>query len=378
MVFLTGPRQIGKTTASKLEATYYLDWDHLKHRSLISAGPDRVAEHCHLSELREKPAVIVFDEIHKFSMWKTFLKGFFDTYGDRCRMIVTGSSKLDVFQKGGDSLMGRYFPYRMHPLSVGELLHPDIPQNLIHTPSPTDDKLWNALWTHGGFPEPLTKSDERFSRRWRSTRNRQLFKEEIRDLTRIRELSQLELLGALLEQRSGDQLVTTSLAQEIRVAPNTVKAWIDTFTALHYAFLVKPWFRNVNKALRKEPKWFLRDWAAVEDPGKRAETMMACHLLKAVEGWTDLGMGTFELRYIRDQQKREVDFLITQNGEPWFLVEVKLTSKKLSEHLRYFQKATGAKHAFQAVFESDHVNADCFNHTSPMVVPARTFLSQLL
>ena len=172
-------------------------------------------------------------------------------------------------------------------------------------------------------------------------------------------------------------LVVSNLANEIRSAPNTVKSWISTLCSLHFGFLVKPWFRNIEKSLRKEPKWYLLDWAAIVDPGKRAETMTACHLLKAVETWTDLGLGAFELRYLRDTRKREVDFLVTRDNTPWFLVEVKAQSEKLSENLYYFQDATKAQHAFQVVFGKKYVDADCFHQHKPIIVPAKTFLSQI-
>jgi uncharacterized protein len=141
---------------------------------------------------------------------------------------------------------------------------------------------------------------------------------------------------------------------------------------------VRPWFKNVTKSLRKEPKWFLRDWSGIEDPGARAETLVACHLLKAVEGWTDLGLGQFELRYLRDKLKREVDFLVVRDRKPWFLVEVKNAESKLSESLGFFQLQTRARHAFQVVLEKPFIKADCFERTDPVVVPARTFLSQLM
>ena len=141
---------------------------------------------------------------------------------------------------------------------------------------------------------------------------------------------------------------------------------------------MRPWFTNVTKALRKEPKWFLRDWSGIEDPGQRAETFVACHLLKAVEGWTDLGLGAFELRYLRDKLKREVDLLIVRDRKPWMLVEVKASDTRLTESLGYFQKATKAKHAFQAVIDLPYVAVDCFSRIDPVVVPARTLLSQLL
>jgi len=377
MAFLSGPRQIGKTTVSQHLASHYLDWDNLQHREILLKGPEAVADHCQLNELQQKIPVISFDEIHKYSKWKIFLKGFFDTYEEQCKIIVTGSSRLDVFQKGGDSLMGRYFLYRMHPFSVGELLRAGNTSDLTHQPEKIPRSKWQSLLKHGGFPEPLITASDRFDRHWRPLRYRQLFRDDIRDLTRIQEMDQLEMLGRLLMDRSGDQLVVSNLANEIRSTPNTVKSWISTLCTLHFGFLVKPWFRNIEKSLRKEPKWYLRDWAVIVDPGKRAETMTACHLLKAVETWTDLGLGAFELRYLRDTRKREVDFLVTRDNTPWFLVEVKAQSEKLSENLYYFQDATKAQHAFQVVFEKEYVDADCFHQHKPIIVPAKTFLSQI-
>lgn len=154
-------------------------------------------------------------------------------------------------------------------------------------------------------------------------------------------------------------------------------SWVDTLAALHFGFCVKPWFRNIASSLRKEPKWFLRDWSVIADEGQRFETFVACHLLKAVEGWTDLGLGTFELRYLRDKQQREVDFLIVRDGQPWFLVEAKLSDATPSPSLHHFQKQTGAPHAFQIVRDLPYVEANPFEKSTPVAVPAKTLLSQL-
>jgi predicted AAA+ superfamily ATPase len=243
---------------------------------------------------------------------------------------------------------------------------------------PLSDAEWQALWEHGGFPEPFLRRDVRFSRRWRSLRRDQLTREDIRDIAQIETLGLLETLTDILAERSGQQLIYSNLANEVGIAVDTVKRWIDLLERLHFGFVVRPWFTNVTKALRKEPKWFLRDWSGIDNPGQRAETLMACHLLKAVECWTDLGLGNFELRYLRDKLKREVDFLVVRDRKPWMLVEVKTSDTRLSDSLRYFQTATKAKHAFQAVFELSHVQADCFTRTDAAVVPARTLLSQLL
>ena len=184
------------------------------------------------------------------------------------------------------------------------------------------------------------------------------------------------ILGQLLGERSGEQLVMANLAQDVGVAPNTIRSWIEVLCSLHVGFLVRPWFRNVASSLRKEPKWFLRDWSEIADEGKRFETLVACHLLKAVEAWTDLGHGQFELRYLRDKQKREVDFLVVRDGQPWFLVEAKLADTALGKNLAYFQQQTRASHAFQIVRDLPFVASDAFERRDPVVVPACTLLSQ--
>ncbi len=148
---------------------------------------------------------------------------------------------------------------------------------------------------------------------------------------------------------------------------------------MHHGFLIRPWFKNISRSLRKEPKWFLRDWAGITDLGDKAETFVACHLLKAVEGWTDLGHGDFQLAYLRDKDKREVDFIVIRDDQPWFLVEVKHSREVLSPSLAHFQKQTGAPWAFQVVIDADYVDANYFaKPRSPIAVPAQTFLSQLL
>jgi len=378
MALVSGPRQVGKTTVCRSIGDTYLNWDNTDDRRRLLSGPTSLAEVLQLDRLRARPLVAVLDELHKYTKWKALLKGFFDTHGDRVRLIVTGSSRLDVFRRGGDSLMGRYLLYRMHPWSVGECLRTDLPAREIQPPAEMAPADWDALWEHGGFPEPFVRRDSRFTRRWRSLRQEQLSREDLRDLAQITDLGTMEILMQLLAERSGQQLVYSNLAQEIQVAVDTVKRWIDLLGRMHYGFIVRPWFANVAKALRKEPKWFLRDWSGLADEGARAETLVACHLLKAVEGWTDLGFGDFELRYLRDKQKREVDFLVVRDRKPWFLVEVKLSDSSLSPSLAHFQAQTKSPHAFQVVMNLPYEPADCFKVRQPVVVPAKTFLSQLL
>jgi len=379
MAFVSGPRQVGKTTTCRSlhRDAHYLNWDDQDDRRLITRGPKAIARELALEKLADERPLLVLDEVHKYRRWRTFLKGLFDAYADRTRIVVTGSARLDLYRRGGDSLMGRYLPYRIHPLSVGELLVPEPHDEEIAHPSRLSEARWAALWQHGGFPEPFAKRDARFTRRWRTLRTQQLVREDVRDLTRVQELAQLEILVTLLAERAGSQLSYSSLAREVNVSVDTTRRWIDTLCSLYHGFLVRPWFRNVAKSLRKEPKWFLRDWSGIKDVGARSENFIACHLLKAVETWVDAGLGDYQLRYLRDKQKREVDFVVIREGKPWFLVEVKHRDETLSPSLAYFQEQVGAPHAVQVVIDIPYVAADCFERTNPCVVPARTLLSQL-
>ena len=381
MAFLSGPRQSGKTTVAETLGDVYLDWDEDDVRAAVVSGQKTVAERAGLDRAAAAAArpLVVFDEIHKYGRWKTFLKGFFDVWGKKCRVLATGSARMDVYKRGGDSLMGRYFPYRMHPFSVAELLDTSLPgERLVRAPRELPAEDWAALLEFGGFPEPFSRRSRRFSARWNRLRDEQLLRDDVRDLSRVAELGQLSILAELLRNRSGEQIVYRSLAGEVKADEKTVKSWVGVLESLYYGFEVRPWFRNVENAIRKTPKWFLRDWARVADPGKRFETMVACHLLKAVEGWTDLGYGEFGLHYVRNKQKREVDFLVSHDQEPWFLVEAKTSDGSPTDALHDYQEALGAAHAFQVVRNAPFAALDCFAERGPVSVPALTFLSQLL
>lgn len=384
MVFLSGPRQVGKTTLARtlgeqFSPSHYFNWDDPAHRELILKGQEAIARHAGLDRLQAHLPLYVFDELHKYRHWRNFLKGFFDQYENNSRILVTGSASLATFKRGGDSLMGRYFPYTLHPVSVAECTKSNSLDSILRKPAQVDDEKWNALWRFGGFPEPFLKAEQRFYNRWRKLRTEQLFREDLRDLTRIQELGQVEFLAELLRQHAGQLTTYAYLAKTVRVSMDTVRRWISTLEALYYCFTVKPWHRNVARALRKEPKYFLWDWSQVESPGARAENLVASALLKAVHWWTESGLGDFDLHFVRDKQKREVDFLVSRDQQPWFLVEVKSSgSTELSDSLRYFQKQTKAPHAFQVAMDMEFVDRDCFKQSKPLIVPGKTFLSQLV
>lgn len=377
MAFLSGPRQCGKTTLAKSLADCYFTWDDLATRRLVAGDAAGLADAVGLGIATEKKPIITLDEIHKFVRWKSFLKGFFDLYEDRMRLIVTGSARLDIYKRGSDSLMGRYFLYHMHPLGVAELARPELEATEIHAPRPILSDDWDALWTHGGFPEPFVRRDVRFTRRWRKLRREQLFREDLRDLTKIADVAGIRILSELLLARAGNQIVAASLSREIGIAEKTIKAWIATLEYFHEGFTVRPWFKNIENSIRKTPKWYQRDWCEVADEGARFENLVACHLLKAVDMWNDLGLGDYALYYVRNKAKAEVDFLVTKNGTPWFLVEAKTSDTVISHALKAMQKATGAAHAFQVVRDLPYSGADAFSYREPIAVSAQSFLSQL-
>ncbi len=384
MLFLVGPRQVGKTTTS-LEVSepykhhFYFNWDNQNDRLKIVEGPDEVANAIQLDTLRQSLPVVIFDELHKYRKWKIFLKGFFDKYSKRVHIIVTGSARLDVYKAGADSLMGRYFSYRLHPLSVAEILDPTLKKTEISDPKKISNEQFSNLMTFGGFPEPFLKQTPQFYTRWKRTRTQQLFEEDLRDLTRIQELGQIQVLAEILRQQVGQLTSYTELAKKVNVSIDTIRRWLEILKSFYYCYTLHPWSKNVVRSLLKEPKVYLWDWSCTVDVGARAENFIASHLLKAVHFWTDRGWGDYELYFLRDKEKREVDFLLAKNGKPWCLVEVKNSSNgSPSKSLFYFQEMLDVEFAIQVALDMDYVDRSCFGSSIPLIVPAKTFLSQLV
>ncbi|HYG35019.1 MAG TPA: AAA family ATPase, partial [Clostridia bacterium] len=185
MAFVSGARQVGKTTSCRSVADAYLNWDNDDHRRILLRGPSAIAEAIHLNQLSPADPVVVIDEFHKHAKWKNLLKGFYDTYKDSARVLVTGSSRLDVYRRGSDSLMGRYLLYRMHPLSVAECLRTTVPEKTVQPPEEISQADWDALWEHGGFPGPFLRRDSRFTRQWRLLRQELLSREDLREVTMV-------------------------------------------------------------------------------------------------------------------------------------------------------------------------------------------------
>ena len=382
MAFVAGPRQVGKTTLAKSllrdPAGSYFTWDLDSHRRRII----RAREHFWPGPAGTGRARIVLDEIHKYPRWKRFLKGLFDTRRDELEIIVVGSGRLDVYQKGGDSLLGRYGLHRLHPFTVGELLANGAQQ--VIAPNDLDDWLSSPGAVSGaaealaqverftGFPEPLFAGRAETLRRWRRMRRALILREDLRDLTRIRELGLIDQMVELLPERVGSPLSINALREDLGVAFDTARGWLETLARLYYLFELRPYAGRLARTLRREGKVYLFDPTEIEDPGARFENLVALHLTKLVDAWNDRGFGDFALWYVRDKERREVDFLITERRRPYVLLETKLADDRPSPALRYFRERLLPKHAIQLVREGSPAKGDGL-----VIVPADRLLAMV-
>jgi len=372
MAFISGPRQCGKTTLAKMTLKErgvgsYHNWDETQFRRLWVKEPQSI-----IPQSKGKTPLIIFDEIHKAKLWKRTLKGIYDSMDDRgADIIVTGSARLNVYKKGSDSLMGRYFHFRLHPFSLGELekgppLSPKkIIDNVFEKPlvsSKQRQATLRNLLHFGGFPEPFLAQSDQILRLWQKGRKEKVIREDLRDLTRIPELSQIEMLVSLLPEQIGSFLSRASLRSDLEVSFDTVRRWIIYLKELYYLFEIKPYQQNIKRSLKKEGKVYLWDFSEVVDEAARFENLVACHLLKFCHFWTDCGEGEFELFCLRDKQQHEIDFLICKDAKPWLPVEAKLNNAAPSANWGTFLKQLPCKKGLQIVLKDNiwqhHKNQD--------------------
>lgn len=354
MVFISGPRQVGKTTLArdivgkKFSNITYFNWDFGEDRKKILGlqfSPD--------SQL------VIFDEIHKYRHWKNFVKGIYDKKKDEFKVLVTGSAKLNIFRKGGDSLMGRDFYYRLHPFSLCELLNRknafQVGENLEIPPAAKEqEEYFNMLFKFGGFPEPLLKQDERTLRRWHNMRLERITREDISDIENVSDISALQVLVDNLPGKVASMLSINSLTEDLAVTHKTMKRWLDILENIYYHYRIYPFTGAQLRSLKKMSKVYLWDWSQIEEnTGAQLENMIASHLLKLCHFLTDIEGYKTRLYYLRDVEGREVDFLVTIGEKPWFAVEVKTSSNKISKHLKYFMNRMEIPLLFQVVMDKD-------------------------
>ena len=389
MAFIAGPRQVGKTTlaqnllSSKKSEQWYFSWDILEHRKLILKRPTDFWLAEGIPERGTIPRICL-DEIHKQPKWKNFLKGLYDGSKKKIEIIVTGSGKLDIYKRGGDSLFGRYSLYHLFPFTVGEMLandrlsiiSPDEFVNKVINSELTSEKeeALSLILKFSGFPEPLFAADEMRFNRWRREHDTLLLREDVRDLTHIRDLGSLESLGALLPDRIGSPLSLNALSEDISVTHVSIRNWIELLRRIFYLFELKPYVGNIARSLRKSPKIYLFEYSGITDRGAQFENCTALHLYKLVTAWTDFGYGSFSLHYVRDREGRETDFLITKSNKPFILIEVKVADQNLDTALLYFKERLKPQYSFQISLEK-RKNTGSTMDSGVIMTNASAFLS---
>ena len=333
MVLLSGPRQVGKTFMARelmkeFKRPQYLNYDNLDDLRIIQERT-----------WRADADFLILDEIHKMRDWKNFLKGIVDTRPSGQAMLVTGSARLDTFRQSGESLAGRYFPFHIYPLSVKELTNQFSPAEAL--------AQLNRL---GGFPEPFLSGSETEAARWRNQYYSDLVREDILEFSRIQEIRSMRLLLEMLRKRVGSPLSHASLAGDLRIAPNTLRSYLEILENLHIIFLVRPFHSNVARAIQKEPKVYFYDSGYVDgDEGIRLENTVAVSLRKHVDYLQEVMGETNSLHYVRTKDKREVDFALVKQDTLTTLIEVKLSESALAPGLKYLARALGVPSAFQLV-----------------------------
>jgi hypothetical protein len=324
MVFLGGPRQVGKTTLAQSlpggEAGY-LNWDIPEDRALV------------LARTLPDAKLWVLDELHKFRGWRAYLKGLFDKTRGKPPILVTGSARLDWYRYGGDSLQGRYHYLRLHPFSVKELGNAK--------------GAVRELFEKGGFPEPLLKLDARGARRWSLEYRSRLLRDDLQGVENLPDLGRLEILMSHLPDRVGSPLSVNSLREDLQISHPTVARWLDVFERVYAIFRLPPFGAPKLRAVKKEQKHYHFDWSLVREPGPRFENLVASHLLKWVHFQVDVEGRDLELRYFRDVDGREVDFIITEARKPILAVECKVSRGPLDRGIRYFSERFPKVEAWQ-------------------------------
>lgn len=376
MVFIGGPRQVGKTTLARdigqsaFPPMQYLNWDEPADRQVIrNYNFDAGAK------------ILVLDEVHKYRPWKNHIKGLYDVHKEQWKILVTGSARLDIYRRGSDSLQGRYHHYRLHPFSMVELrgvtpLNLEPFKELSFPPrQPQTREIFDSLLRYGGFPEPFLRQDEKENRRWHLARMDRLVRDDIRDLENVRDLSALHILIGLLPAKVGSLLSLNSLREDLETAHGTVAHWMDILEHMYVHYRIPPFTERAVRALRRERKLYLWDWFPVEAPGAKLENIIASHLLKFTHFLHDAEGWSAELHYLRDRAGREVDFLVTVDRKPWFAVEVKESDRTPAKTLTYYGERLNIPYLYQVIHTP---GVDVITPKKIRVISADIFLSGLV
>ncbi len=350
MVFVGGARQVGKTTfavdllGKRFRSPAYFNWDNRADRRAIMG-----------SQWPGDAELIILDEIHKLRSWKNLLKGEYDKLKDKYKFLVTGSARLDIVRRGGDSLQGRYHYYRLHPFTLAELIGSKsvlVPFKEIEISELASSPELDALLDFGGFPEPLFKQSVRFLRRWHNEKIERMFRDDIMTVEQMRDFGRMKLLSDMLPERVGSLFSTNAAREDLEASFRAVSNWLVVLESFYYHFRIQPFVHRWIRSIKKEPKLYLWDWSEVPDPAARFENMIAGHLLKLCHLLHDRDGLRAELFFLRDVDKKEVDFLVTVDRKPWFAVEAKLSEDRIAPSLLLFRDKLKIPFAYQVLRKS--------------------------
>ncbi len=385
MIFLAGPRQSGKTTLTKtisenFNNSLYFNWDILSNKKIIIKNPTFFEN---INRTDDSTPLIILDEIHKYKDWKNYLKGVYDEFHLDYKFLISGSGRLNIYQKSGDSLAGRYLLFNLFPFTISELsdnkrrFSDFIKNPLINFKRDNkSSKNWNRLLTLSGFPEPYIKNTKTFWTKWTKTYTSQIIREDIRDISNIKNINDTEILLSLIPSRVGSPLSINNLAGDLQVAPNTVKSWIKLFETTFLTFQISPWTKKISRAITKEKKIYLFNSPIIQEKGPRFENQVAIELHRITNYWNDKGLGDFKIHYIRNKEKEEVDFLIIDKNKPILLIEAKNSEITPSKTLINFQNVLNIP-AIQLVNEESIYKVISNNKNKILITTAHEWLSSL-
>jgi len=375
MVILSGPRQCGKTTLAKklaVKTSAYYNWDIANDRKKMRENK---------MDLDAK--LWIFDELHKQHRWRNWLKGVYDEHSEDHSLLVTGSARLELYGKGGDSLQGRYYQHHLHPFTLAEItkrkdFNWEQIQHLPEKHTVVGQTALEELLEFGGFPEPFLGKSVEEAERWRLNYSERIVQDEVRSLENIQQLDRMELLFDVLPKRVGAVLSINNLREDLECSFHTVKNWIQIFERLYGVFRIYPYGGEKLKAVKKEAKLYLWDWARVENAGARFENLVALHLLRLSHWMEDIHGKKCELRYFRSTVGKEVDFVMLLQGRPWFCVEAKTQDQDLDPGSKYFLERTKVPFAFQISLQGKKDQAvGKINDCTVRLVSAARFLENL-
>lgn len=308
---------------------------------------------------------MIFDELHKMKKWKSWIKGVYDTEAIPPSLLITGSARLDTYRKEGESLAGRFFSFRLHPLTVKEI---------CTAIGERSDTALDKLIKLGGFPEPYLKNSETFAKRFRRIHTDTIIREDLLDLESVRDIKSIEILIDLLRTRVGSTTSFTSLANDLQVSIHTVKHWLQILENLYIIFPVRPYHKNIARSLLKDTKYYLYDTGAVEgDLGARLENIVACSLLRELHFLEDTTGSRVALHFLRDKEKHEVDFLPVVDNKPLCMIEVKVSDDSFSSSLLRFHSMLKNTKPLQLVYNLKRKKT----RNSARMLPAHEFLRDL-